>query len=107
MYCQMGPPPLLPAFVLAKQMKKMQKAYDSEKAKNKMKRWKTRWSVLRMILREKEFQRLVSMADMKGKRVDRKQRERLYTLIDQRFSFVVREPPATIQVIDQRPTTTV
>ena len=107
MYCQMGPPPLLPAFVLAKQMKKMQKAYESEKAKNKMKRRLTRWSVLRMILREKAFQILLSEAERRGKRVEQKHRERFYELIDERCRFVVREPPATIEVIDQRPTTTV
>ena len=107
MYCQMGPPPLLPAFVLAKQMKKMQKAYESEKAKNKMKRWKTRWSVLRMILREKAFQILVSEAERRGKRVEQKHRERFYELIDERCCFLGTDPLATIELIDERPTSIV
>ena len=107
MYCKMGPPPVLPYSVLAKQVKKMQKAHESEKAKNKMKRRLTRWSVLRMILREKAFQILVSEAERRGKRVEQKHRERFYELIDERCRFLGTEPLATIELIDERPTTTV
>ena len=103
----MGPHPVLPYSVLAKQVEKMQKAHKAKKAKNKMKRRFTRWSVLRMILREKAFQILVSEAERRGKRVEQKHRERFYELIDERCRFLVTEPPATIELIDQRPTTTV
>ena len=106
MYSKMGPPPVLPFSVLASQIEKMQKAHKAKKAKEKEMR-STRWSVLRMILREKAFQTLKSEAERRGKRVEQKHAERFYELIDERCRFLGTSTLATIELIDKRPTTTV
>ena len=106
MYSKMGPPSCLPFSVLARQIEKAQKIHKAKKAKEKEMR-STRWSVLRMILREKAFHTLKAEAERRGKRVEQKQAEIFYKLIDERCRFLGRSTLATIELIDKRPTTTV